>query len=155
MNSSEDPLPGREFVMRSYLVVANQTLGGEHLIVKARECMAAGPCRFHVLVPATPPSDHAWTEGEARALAQARLDSALARFRELGAEVEGGVGDQDPMLAIEDALRTERFDEIILSTLPAGISRWLKLDLPRRVADRFGLPLTHLIGAPEPVVKQQ
>ena len=141
--------------MRSYLVVANQTLGGEHLIVKARECMAAGPCRFHVLVPATPPSDHAWTEQEARARAQARLDSALARFRELGAQVRGKVGDRNPMLAIGDILRTERFEEIILSTLPSGISRWLKLDLPRRVADRFGLPLTHLIGAPEPVVKQE
>ena len=125
---------------------------GEHLIARVRECLAAGPCRFHVLVPATPPSDHAWTEAEARALAQARLDSSLARFHKLGADVQGAVGDKDPMLAIEDILRTERFDEIILSTLPPGISKWLKKDLPRRVADRFGLPLTHLIGTPEPVL---
>ena len=143
---------GRGSAMRSYLVVANQTLGGEHLIARVRECLAAGPCRFHVLVPATPPSDHAWTEAEARALAQARLDSSLARFHKLGADVQGAVGDKDPMLAIEDILRTERFDEIILSTLPPGISKWLKKDLPRRVADRFGLPLTHLIGTPEPVL---
>ena len=141
--------------MRSYLVVANQTLGGEHLIAKVRECMAAGPCRFHIVVPATPPSDHAWSEGEARALAQARLDAALASFRELGVDAHGDVGDQDPMLAIGDTLRTERFDEIILSTLPSGISRWLKLDLPRRVADRFRLPMTHLIGAPELPLRQQ
>jgi hypothetical protein len=142
------------FGMRSYLVVANQTLVGEHLITKVRECMAAGPCRFHVVVPATPPSDHAWTEGEARALAESRLNAALARFREMGAEADGAVGDQNPLLAIADALRGERFDEIILSTLPTGASRWLKLDLPRRAADRFRLPLTHVIGAPEPAAKQ-
>ncbi len=136
--------------MRSYLVVANQTLGGEHLMMKVRERMAAGACRFHVVVPATPPSDHAWTEGEARALAQSHLDAALARLRELGAEVDGEVGDQNPLLAIGDALRDERFDEIILSTLPPGPSRWLKLDLPRRAADRFGLPVTHVIGDHEP-----
>jgi GABA permease len=144
----------RGFPMRSYLVVANQTLGGEHLIAKVRERMAAGPCCFHVVVPATPPSDHAWTEGEARALAQSRLDAAVARFRELGADVDGEVGDQNPLLAIGDALRGKRFDEIMLSTLSPGASRWLKLDLPRRAADRFGIPLTHVIGAPEPGAKQ-
>jgi hypothetical protein len=140
--------------MRIYLVVANQTLGGEHLITKVREHMAAGSCRFHVVAPATPPSDHAWTDGEARALAQSRLNAALARFRDLGAEVDGAVGDQNPLLAIGDALRGERFDEIILSTLPPGASRWLKLDLPRRAADRFGLPVTHVLGAPEPAAKR-
>ncbi len=140
--------------MRSYLVVANQTLGGEHLMTKVRERMAAGACRFHVVVPATPPSDHAWTEGEARALAHSHLDAALARLRGLGAEVDGEVGDQNPLLAIGDALRAERFDEIILSTLPPGPSRWLKLDLPRRAADRFGLPVTHVIGDPEPAANR-
>jgi hypothetical protein len=137
--------------MRNYLVVANQTLGGEHLIAKVRECMATGPCRFHVVVPATPPAEHAtWTEGEAVALASDRLERALAKFRELGADVGGEVGDKNPILAIQDALRNDKFDEVILSTLPPGVSRWLKLDLPTRVAGHFSLPVTHVIADPEP-----
>ena len=137
--------------MRSYLVVANQTLAGEHLIARVRQCMAEGSCRFYLVVPATPPSELVtWTEGEARAIARGRLEAAFTRFREIGAEVEGEVGDANPMLAIEDALRGQNFDEMILSTLPPGVSRWLKRDLPSRVANRFPLPVTHLIGEPEP-----
>jgi hypothetical protein len=136
--------------MRSYLVSANQTLGGEHLTTKVRECLAAGPCRFHVVVPATPPQQHVvWTEGEARAIAQRRLERALAQFRDLGADANGEVGDANPLLAIADALRRQPFDEIILSTLPPGLSRWLKLDLPHRVESHFRLPVTHVIAEPE------
>ena len=135
--------------MRRYLVVANQTLGGEDLMAKVRECIAAGPSRFHVVVPATPPQDHlTWVEGEAHAIATARLEQALARFRELGAEADGEVGDAHPIEAMGDAIRQQEFDEIILSTLPPGPSRWLKLDLPHR-ADSFGLPVTHVVGEPE------
>jgi hypothetical protein len=135
--------------MRSYLVVANQTLGSEHLIDRIRECLATGPCRIHVVVPATTPTDHVWTEGEVRALAQSRLDAALASFRALGAEAEGEVGDPNPLLAIEDAFREGGFDEIILSTLPLGLSRWLKADLPHRVANRFPVPVTHVVSDTE------
>jgi hypothetical protein len=132
--------------MRSYLVVANQTLGGEHLIARVRQSLAEGPCRYHIVVPATPQEELlTWTEGKSTAIAQERLDRALARFRELGAEADGEVGDKNPILAIEDALRHGAFDEIILSTLPPGISRWLKLDLPSRVAARFNLPVAHLV----------
>jgi len=132
--------------MRSYLVVANQTLGGEHLIQRVRQCLAEGPCRYHIVVPATPQGELlTWTEGRSTAIAQDRLDRALARFRDLGAEADGEVGDKNPILAIQDALRHGAFDEIILSTLPPGISRWLKLDLPSRVAARFNLPVTHLV----------
>src|SRR2546425_8694431 len=124
--------------MRRYLVVANQTLGGPHLVDKVRSCLAAGPAHFHVVVPATPPEDQAvWTEGEANALAQARLDHALSRFRSLGAEADGEVGDARPLEAIRDALRETPYDEVILSTLPPGLSKWLKLDLPTRVAKAF------------------
>jgi hypothetical protein len=137
--------------MRRYMVVANQTLGGEHLLEKIRGCMSEGPCSFHIVVPATPPEDHAtWTEGEARAVGRRRLDQAVDLFGGLGAEVTGEVGDRNPLLAIEDALREREFDEIILSTLPPGASRWLKLDLPSRVASRFDLPMTHVTADPEP-----
>lgn len=137
--------------MRRYLVVANQTLGGEHLTEKIKELLAGGPCRFHVLVPATVPSDHAvYTEGEAEALARQRLDEALARFGAMGAEADGEVGDANPLEAVGDTLRDGKFDEIILSTLPPGASRWLKQDLPHRVERSFELPVTHIVGEPEP-----
>jgi hypothetical protein len=133
--------------MRRYLVVANQTLGGAPLMGKVRETLAAGPCVFHILVPATPPGHFAtWTEGEALAVAQERLHAALTRFKELGAEADGEVGDPKPLQAISDALRERTFDEIILSTLPSGASRWLKQDLPHRVERSFAIPVTHVVG---------
>jgi hypothetical protein len=136
--------------MISYLVVANQTLGGKHLVRKVRDCAAAGPCRFHIVVPATPPSEHlTWTEGEAHLVARSRLDQALERFRAAGAEADGEVGDPRPIQAIRDALRDVAADQIILSTLPPGLSRWLRLDLPHRVESEFGLPVTHVVGEPE------
>lgn len=133
--------------MPRYFVVANQTLGGGHLAAKIQEAVAAGPCSFHVIVPATPPTDHlSFTEGEARAIAQRRLDAAVTWIRSLGAEADGSVGDANPLLAVEDALREEACDEIIISTLPPGASKWLKMDLPHRLEARFGLPVTHLVS---------
>ena len=132
--------------MRSYLVVANRTLGADPLLEKVKECVASGPCSFHLVVPVEPPSGHPWTESEVRAAAQERLDSAIARFRELGARVDGEVGDSNPIQAIEDAMLAGTFDEILLSTLPPGPSRWLKLDLPHRMASHFSIPVSHIIG---------
>jgi hypothetical protein len=135
--------------MRRYLVVANQTLAGEPLVTRIRELSRADPCAFFLIVPATPPRDHPWTEGEARATARARLDEALMRLSGLDVKVEGEVGDGNPMLAIDDAIRDHGpFEEIILSTLPPGASKWLRLDLPHRVAASFGLPMTHVVGEP-------
>ncbi|MBI2170028.1 MAG: universal stress protein [Actinobacteria bacterium] len=136
--------------MRRYLVVANQTLAGRHLIEEIRRRMGEGPCRFHIVVPATPPHEHmTWTEGEARAIAQDRLDQALFELRDLGAEVTGEVGAERPLDAILDAARRLEFDEIILSTLPAGVSRWLRNDLPHRAERLSGIPLTHLVAETE------
>lgn len=138
--------------MRRYLVVANQTLGGKALAAAVRGCLAQGPCDFHIVVPATHPKDHlTWTEGRAQAIATRRLEAALREFRELGASVDGEVGDASPTLAIGDALRGRPYDEIILSTLPPGPSRWLRMDLPHRVERTYGLPLTHVVGDVEPV----
>lgn len=133
--------------MRRYLVVANQTLGGPALAEKVRACLAEGPCSFHIVVPASRPHEtFVWTEGEAREIASERLERALTWFRKTGAEVTGDVGDANPMLAIADALLVSTFDEIIVSTLPPGISRWLKQDLPARARRRFSIPVTHVFG---------
>lgn len=134
--------------MHRYLVVANQTLSSERLTDAVRDRLAGGPCAFHLVVPATHTGHHLiWTEGGDRAVAGQRLAEGLERFRALGAEVDGEVGDARPVDAIADALRRAPFDEIILVTFPAGVSRWLRQDLPSRVQRTFSLPVTHLVAA--------
>jgi GABA permease len=133
--------------MRRFLVVANQTLAGRHLLEHVRQHLAAGPSWFFVLVPATPIEMQLLSGlGEAHVLARRRLEGALARFRAEGATAVGAVGDPDPLRAITELLRHETFDEIILSTLPPGTSRWLLDDLPTRVARATRLPVSHLVG---------
>lgn len=139
-------------LVHRYLVVANQTLGGEPLFARIRELARVAPSAFHVVVPATPPRDHVWTEDEAVKTATSRLDSALARMAGLGLDADGEVGDGSPMLAVEDAIRERGpFEAIVLSTLPPGLSRWLRLDLPHRVESVFGLRVIHVIGEPDNV----
>lgn len=137
--------------MRRYLVVANQTLGGAHLVDVLRDLVSDGSCRLHVVVPATPVNQQ-WvhTEGEAIAVAQERLQRALTRFAELGADVSGQVGDERPLDAIGDALREDDYDAIVLSTLPAGVSRWIGMDLPHRVERAFDVPVTHVVAVSQP-----
>jgi hypothetical protein len=133
--------------MRSILVVANQTLGGETLMRRMREVVYYEPCRFHVVVPATPVHHQiAWSEGEAHVVARHRLAAALAALDREGFIVTGEVADPSPMLAISDAMRVDHYDEVILSTLPLGVSRWVHLDLPARVRRRFGVPVTQVIS---------
>src|SRR5437879_6812269 len=138
--------------MRRYLVVANQTVTGPALLATLRARQRATPSRFRVVVPATRKHSGAlWTEGEARANAQRQLDRALQDMRGQGLEVSGEIGDDNPVLAAGDVLRRERFDEVIVSTLPPGISRWLHLDLPRRLERIAGVPVTHVIQRHEAV----
>jgi hypothetical protein len=132
------------------LVVANKTLGGSAVLAEVKRRLDDGPCEIHLLVPATPPSGgFTWTEEDAHAEADQRLAAGLDRFRALGCEVTGEVGDSRPLDAILDTLRHREVDEIIISTLPVGVSRWLHMDLPRRAAKATQLPVTHVIGAPE------
>ena len=134
------------------LIVANQTAAGSHLKSEVRKRMVEGPCRFTLLVPATPPREHAtWTDEEAYELAGKRLGVAMEGLKELGANLRGVVGDPLPIEAIGDELRSSYYDEIILSTLPPGASRWLKADLPHRVERRFNIPVTHLTSEPSAV----
>jgi hypothetical protein len=137
--------------MRRYLIVGNQTLAGGHLSAKVRELHERGPSSFYIVVPATPPHGHSWSEGEARDIARRRLETALALLRGVGVEAEGEVGDERPTYAIQDVLAHRAFDEIIVSTLPLGVSRWLKHDLPHRIEVEFGLPVTHVVGTAQPV----
>jgi hypothetical protein len=127
------------------LVVANRTAGSEELLDALRERADHGPARFHLVVPAT-------ARGPARAMdpdagldaAEHDLDSALERIRALGLEVDGEVGDPDPVAAVSDSTHAGSYDEVIVSTLPKHLSKWLKLDAARKVAHATGLPVTHV-----------
>jgi hypothetical protein len=129
--------------MRSYLVVGNQTLDSPELAMAIRERLASGPARFHIVVPATPVQRGlTWDEDEARIAAQDRLTAMIGRLVELDAEVTGEIGHRDPIEATEDALRGREVDEVILSTLPPGISRWLGQDVPTRLKGSVLVPVT-------------
>ena len=136
--------------MRRYLIVANRTLTGPHLITEACARQERGPCRFHVVVPLSLADEGlVWSEGQAHAHARARLEDGLERLHQAGLDVTGTVGDESPLRAVSDALREQDFDEIIVSTLPASVSRWVKLDLPNRLRRRFAVPVTHVIASQE------
>jgi hypothetical protein len=129
------------------LVVANETVGGPELLSQIHE--RAGDRRAHVLVvcPAlnSPLRHWASDEDDARAAAQVRLEASVAAMRSTGLEVEGEVGDGDPIQAIEDAVRTFRPDELIVSTHPPGRSHWLERGVVGKARERFDIPLTHVV----------
>jgi hypothetical protein len=136
-----------------YLIVANQTLAADQLTERVRQLLAEGECNFHIVVPATHTRDQAFhTEGADHAVAEKRLDAALERFRALGCDADGEVGDASAFLAVRDCLLADgSYTGIILSTLPPGVSRWLRQDLPHRLERTFGLPVTQLHGQLEQV----
>ena len=128
------------------LLVANRTATTPALFDVVARRATAGPARFHLVVPATPRGLHRVVDPEVTGLveAEAQVEAALPRLSEAaGTPVTGEVGVADPIAAIHDALFSQRFDEIVVSTLPRRISRWLRLDLPSK-AQGFGLPVTHV-----------
>ena len=141
---------------RRVLLVANRTAMTPALRSEVVKRAAEGPTSFHLLVPASPSGLHRVVDPEVagREEAQLRMEAALESLGEAsGAEVTGEVGDADPIAAIHDALNAGSFDEIVISTLPKRLSRWLKCDLPSK-ARGFGLPVTHVETMPagDPVV---
>jgi len=130
------------------LVVAHRTAATPPLLQAVRDRAARGPCTFTLLVPNTAHGLHRVTDTEDQAddEAQAVLELALPLLEDAaGGHVEGMVGDPEPLNAIQDAVNLRGFDEIIISTLPARVSRWLKLDLPHKI-EGLGLPVTTVIA---------
>jgi hypothetical protein len=127
------------------LVLANETIGGKNLLDKIVE--RSGPdVSFHVVVPQTRPRHGNVIYDEAvRDSAQVRVDLALAFMRGEGISGTGDVGDGDPYNAAVDAVAEHGIDEIIVSTLPAATSGWLKRDLPERLREGTGLPVEHVV----------
>ncbi len=129
--------------MRAFLIVANQTLTSQSLTQEITARLADGPVRTHVVVPLSPVGGRlTWDEQASRAVAQTRLEEMLERLREMGAEADGEIGDRDPVMAVRDALRGREVDEVIVSTLPKGLSRWLGEDVPSRLRDSVKVPVT-------------
>jgi hypothetical protein len=133
------------------LVVAHQTAATAPLLDAVRERAQRGPARFHLVVPRRPhgldkvmdPEEHGADEAR-RVLADALPKLSAAA----GGEVTGELGDAEPLLAIQDAINLGDYDELIISTLPLGVSRWLKLDLVSK-ARGLGLPVTHVLAPSE------
>jgi hypothetical protein len=128
------------------LVVANRTAATPKLIEAVRERTTRGPCTFTLLVPHFAHGLHKVVDAQDTdtSESEAVLELAVPLLEEAaGGKVEGMVGDPEPLAAIQDAINLHGFDEVILSTLPARVSRWLKLDLPSKVRG-LGLPVTHV-----------
>jgi hypothetical protein len=128
------------------LVLANETIGGRSLIEKVQE-RQADDVEFFVVVPrARPRRGNVVYDEAVRDMAQVRVDLMLAFMRDNGITGTGEVGDPDPYLAATDAVAAERVDEIIVSTLPAETSGWMKRDLPERLRESTGVPVEHVIS---------
>jgi hypothetical protein len=132
------------------LVVANRTAESPELLEALRNRAVHGPCEFTLLVPSTP-HGLAWAAnpGEAGNVeAEAHRQAFLDELRAEGLDVAAAkVGDGDPLAAICDECNFHTYDELIVSTLPLHISKWLKVDLPRKAQAATGLPVKHVVGS--------
>ncbi len=138
--------------MASYLLVANETAESPELLRAVAEIQADdADAEFVIVVPATPLNLLQQFEGTAkspRALAAQRAQSTRRHLENLGLRVRSArIGNWDPFVAIEAELVQEKFGAIVVSTLPPGVSRWLRMDLPSRIARRHpSVRLVHVVA---------
>jgi GABA permease len=144
-------------VAHRVLLVANRTLADDDVLAAVEERVAAGATQLWIVAPVTTPSGvlmaGAAPTGEALPvrnrepdaaaydLAERRVDEACARFRALGIDVGGEVGDPDPFEAVGKAMDRGRYTEVVVSTLPSAVSQWLRLDLSSRIQRKFKIPV--------------
>jgi nucleotide-binding universal stress UspA family protein len=128
------------------LVVANRTASSAELLDALRERSEQGPARYHLVVPASPRgASWAFDMHSGHDAAEHDLEGALERMRALGIEVDGEVGDPDPVAAVSDSAYADSYDEVIVSTLPKHVSKWFHLDVAHKVAHTTGLPVKHVV----------
>lgn len=137
--------------MGRYMLVASQTIqSGELRDAALRVQETDESAEFTLVVPATRVVHGGiWDEVETKRVAQSRLDAGMGYLKAAGCRVvEGHVGDEDPMLSVDDELRERRYEGVVISTLPPGVSRWLKLDVVSRIKRRMGPDrlVVHVIG---------
>jgi hypothetical protein len=131
------------------LVVANRTAESPELLTALQERAARGPCAFTLLVPQTP-HGLAWAADPdaGQDEAEEHRQAFIEELREEGIDLaDAKVGDGDPLAAIQDECNFHDYDEVIVSTLPLKLSKWLRVDLPRKARAATGLPVTHVIGS--------
>jgi len=126
------------------LVVANQTADSDELVSALSARSERGPTQFTLLLPALP--------GASPDQSEQRVAEALERLRAAGLEVDGEVGDSNPLTAVQEAWDPSKYDEILVSTLPTGTSKWLQIDLPHRVERITGMQVQHVVGTPRSAV---
>lgn len=126
----------------SVLVVANVTADSDELISALRDRAERDHCAFTLVVPAP------GVGPLGREAAERTLVAALERMRAAGLEANGSVGDHDPLAAIDEVWDPTRFDEVVISTLPTGVSKWLQVDLPHRAQRSTGVPVVHVVSEP-------
>jgi GABA permease len=142
--------------MRRYLVVAHRTLGGAHLMEHLHHLREEDPyCRFHLVVPRHHADEGPNFVAEQMEAARAVLNEVLDQMAAMGIGATGAVGDANPVLAVDDAIRREgesNITGIIVSTLPQSTSVWLRGAVPGRIAKSFPLlPVTHVVAEEVPV----
>jgi hypothetical protein len=128
------------------LLVAHRTAATSALLAAVGERAGRSPATFHLVVPREQHGMHKVMDPQDTGDSEAQrvLAEALPKLSEAaGHEVTGSVGDSEPLMAIQDAVHLGHYDEIIISTLPARVSRWLKLDLVSK-SQGLGLPVTHV-----------
>lgn len=130
------------------LVVAHRTAATPGLLKAVAERAADGPATFTLLVPRVPHGLHKVVDPEDAGHEEALmvLELALPLLEEAaGGPVEGKIGDPNPADAVHDAMHHHGYDEIIVSTLPKRVSRWLRADLPSKLAP-LGVPVTTVVA---------
>lgn len=142
--------------MHKVLIVANQTIGSAELTRAVTERITDA-ADFHLLVPVPPTPPSAISVGLAavesaatafmvlpdlRALAEERLATGLEWLRTLDADATGEVGLVDTVAAVVAVVERDHIDEVIVSTLPSRISKWLRQDLPHKIEKRVTVPVT-------------
>jgi hypothetical protein len=134
------------------LVVAHQTASTQGLMDAVQARHERGPATFHLVVPQRPHGMHKFVDphDDGFEAAAAVLAAALPKLSAAaGNEVTGAVGDPEPLMAIHDAINLGNYDEIIISTLPRRVSKWLHLDLVSK-ARGVGVPVTHVEASHAP-----
>jgi len=148
------PAPEREHVtqlgasgQRRVLVVANETVGGQELLSAISTLALSEQTEFLVVCPALNSRLKTFTSDSdpAREAAQERLDETLARLASVGIGARGEVGDGDPLVAVDDAVRTFGPNEIVISTHPPGRSNWLERGVVESVRAHYDVPVTHVV----------
>lgn len=130
------------------LVVANETVGGEELLEEIGSRCGGRDCEILVVTPALVASRAShWASDvdEAIELARQRMELSLIAIKQLGLRAKGEIGDSEPNVAIEDALRVFPADEIVISTHPPDRSRWLESGVVERAREEIDLPITHVV----------